>query len=70
MQNTFKRFSVIAGFSVLLIILIGNGLFTGREVGTQIAIEGRLADSRRMLLELEKTESLLKDAETGQRRFL
>ena len=70
MHGNFKRFSVIAGFAVLLIILIGNGLVTRRQVGEQIASEQRLADSRHMMLELEKIESLLKDAETGQRGFL
>jgi PAS domain S-box-containing protein len=70
MQNRFKRFSVIAGFAALLIVLIGNGLLTRRQVGAQIESQNRLADSRRFLLELEKTESLLKDAETGQRGFL
>ena len=39
MQSSFKRFSVIAGFAVLLIVLIGNGLLTRREVSTQIASE-------------------------------
>jgi len=70
MQKSFKRFSVIAGFAFLLIVLVGNGFLTRRQVGTQIASERQLADSRRLLLELEKTESLLKDAETGQRGFL
>ena len=70
MQTTFKRISVIGSFAILLIVLVGNGFLTRREVVAQIASEGRLADSRRMLLELEKTESLLKDAETGQRGFL
>src|SRR4051794_24713218 len=70
MQNTFKRFSIIAGFAVLLMVLIGNGFLTRREVGAQFATEGRLAESRRLLLELEKAESLLKDAETGQKGFL
>jgi PAS domain S-box-containing protein len=70
MQTNFKRISVIGGFALLLIILVGNGFLTRREVVAQIRSEARLADSRRMLLELEKTESLLKDAETGQRGFL
>src|SRR4051794_35601216 len=70
MHGNFKRFSVIAGFAVLLIILVGNGLVTRRQVGEQIASEERLADSRHMMLELEKTESLLKDVETSQRGFL
>jgi hypothetical protein len=33
MQNTFKRFSVIAGFAVLLAVLVGNGFLTRRQVG-------------------------------------
>jgi PAS domain S-box-containing protein len=70
MQNRFKRFSIIAGFAALLIVLIGNGFLTRRQVGEQIESQNRLGDSRRFLLELEKTESLLKDAETGQRGFL
>jgi PAS domain S-box-containing protein len=70
MQTNFKRISVIGGFAILLIVLVGNGYLTRREVVAQIATESRLADSRHMLLELEKTESLLKDAETGQRGFL
>src|SRR6516225_5597970 len=70
MQTTFKRFSVIAGFAVLLALLIGNGLLTRREVGAQITNQQRLSDSHHIMLELEKTESLLKDGETGQRGFL
>ncbi len=70
MQTTLKRFSVVAGFALLLIVLIGNGFITRREVGSQIESQERLDDSRRIMLELEKTESLLKDAETGQRGFL
>ncbi len=70
MQNRYKRFSVLAGFAVLLVILIGNGLVTRREVGDQISTEERLADSRRVRLEMETIESLLKDAEASQRGFL
>ncbi len=70
MQNRYKRFSVLAGFAVLLVILIGNGLVTRREVGDQISTEERLADSRRIRLEMETIESLLKDAEASQRGFL
>jgi PAS domain S-box-containing protein len=70
MRTTFKRFSVITGFAVLLILLIGNGLMTRRQVGAQIAMERSVADARHTLLELERTESLLKDAETSQRGFL
>ena len=70
MQTNFKRISVLGSFAILLIVLVGNGFLTRRELAAQIATEARLADARRMLLELEKAESLLKDAETGQRGFL
>ncbi len=70
MQTNFKRISVIGSFAILLIVLVGNGFLTRREFGVQIATAARLADSRRMLLELERAESLLKDAETGQRGYL
>ena len=70
MQNSFKRLSVIAGFALLLAVLVGNGLLTRREIGAQLESQERLAETRDFLLELEKTESLLKDAESGQRGFL
>jgi PAS domain S-box-containing protein len=70
MRNYFKRFSVISGFALLLILLVGNGVLTRRDLGAQIATEQRLADARRVRLELETIESLLKDAESGQRGFL
>jgi PAS domain S-box-containing protein len=70
MQNRFKRFSIIAAFAALLVVLIGNGLVTRRQVGAQIESQERLSETRRFIIELEKTESLLKDAETGQRGFL
>jgi PAS domain S-box-containing protein len=70
MQINFKRFSVIAAFALLLIVLIGNSLLTRRQVGAQNQSQARLSDTRQIILELEKSESLLKDAETGQRGFL
>ncbi len=70
MQSYLKRFSVIAGFALLLVVLIGNGLLTRRELGVLLTEQERLGDARTILLELAKTESLLKDAETGQRGFL
>lgn len=70
MRNYFKRFSVLIGFSLLLILVIGNGILTRRKLAAQIESQSRLAETRSILLELEKTESLIKDAETGQRGYL
>ncbi len=70
MRTTFKRFSILGGFAVLLILVIGNGILTRRKLVALVETQSRLAESRTLLLELEKTESLLKDAETGQRGYL
>jgi CHASE3 domain sensor protein len=70
MQTACKRFSVLTGFGLLLILLIANAFITRRELGVQIEDQGWVAHSRQVLYELAQTESLLKDAETGQRGFL
>jgi len=70
MQTAYKRLSVITGFGLLLVLLIVNAVVTRRQLGIQIESQGRVAHSRQVLYELSTTESLLKDAETGQRGFL
>ena len=70
MQTAHKRFSVLTGFGLLLILLIANAFITRRELGIQIENQGWVAHTRQALYELAQTESLLKDAETGQRGFL
>jgi len=70
MQTLYKRFSVLAGFVVLLIVLAASSAVTRRQLGVQAEDRDWLAHSGEVLLEIERTESLLKDAETGQRGFL
>ena len=70
MQAFYKRFSVIAGFFVLLIVLVANAFVLRRQLSVQIADQDWVAHTRQVLFELSQTESLLKDAETGQRGFL
>jgi PAS domain S-box-containing protein len=70
MQTLQKRFSIIIGFAVLLIVLVVCAIVTSRQLDLQGQDRNRLEHSRRILLELTRTESLLKDAETGQRGFL
>lgn len=70
MQNSIKRFSVLAGFAALLLILVANFLLTRRQQAAQTQSQARLSETRTFLYELERTESILKDAETGQRGFL
>ncbi len=70
MTTYLKRFSVILGFTILIMMLIAGTVVTRRRVGVQIQDHYWVAHTRQVLFELEKTESLLKDAETGQRGFL
>ncbi len=70
MRTSYKRFSVVAGFLVLLMILIANGFIVRRQLNAQIASQVWVAHTQQVLYELGQTESLIKDAETGQRGFL
>ena len=70
MQNFYKRAGVLTGFALLLLILIANAIITRRQLAVQIANQSWVLRSRQVLFELSQVESLLKDAETGQRGFL
>lgn len=70
MQSFYKRSSVVAAFGVLLAVLTINASFMRRQVGVQNGDEAWVMHTRQVLFEAEQTESLLKDAETGQRGFL
>jgi PAS domain S-box-containing protein len=70
MQVISKRFGVIGGFALMLLLLVINTVTTRHQLAIQLDSQTWVAHSRMVLLELAKTESLLKDAETGQRGFL
>ena len=70
MQNFYKRAGVLTGFFLLLLILIANAFITRRQLAVQVENQTWVLHSRRVLFELSQIESLLKDAETGQRGFL
>jgi PAS domain S-box-containing protein len=70
MQTAYKRLSVITGFGLLLALLIVNAVITRRQLANQVASQYWVSHSRQVLYELSQTESLMKDAETGQRGFL
>ncbi|KAA6458219.1 PAS domain S-box protein [Acidobacteria bacterium AB60] len=70
MQVLWKRFSVIGGFCILVVLLISGTVITQRRVAVQVSDHYWVAHTRQVLFELESCESLLKDAETGQRGFL
>ncbi len=70
MQSFYKRSSVIGCFALLLFLLIGDAIITKRQLDFQVAAGAWVVHSRQVLFELSQTESLLTDAETGQRGFL
>jgi PAS domain S-box-containing protein len=65
-----KRFGVIAGFAILLMLLAINTAVLRHQLAIQVGNQEWFSRSRRVVQELRNTESLLKDAETGQRGYL
>ncbi|HEV8494508.1 MAG TPA: CHASE3 domain-containing protein [Candidatus Angelobacter sp.] len=70
MRLIYKRFSVIGGFAVLLAMLLINTAVTRRQLSVQDNNQGWVQHTQQVQLELAEFESLLKDAETGQRGYL
>lgn len=70
MQTFYKRFSVVTGFLVVLVLLAGNAFFLRRQLDVQIERQTWVLHTRQVLSELQQIESLLQNAETGQRGYL
>lgn len=70
MRSMHKRFGVIVGFFALLILLVINTVVVRHQLAVQVGNQEWFSHSRRVVQELRITESLVKDAEAGQRGFL
>jgi PAS domain S-box-containing protein len=70
MRSIHKRFGVIGGFVVVLVLLAINTAVLRHQLATQVGNQEWFSRSRRVVQELRNTDSLLKDAETGQRGYL
>jgi PAS domain S-box-containing protein len=70
MQLIYKRFGVITGFVLLVILLITNALVTRHQLADMISHQKDVEQVQQVLVALNQTQSLLKDAETGQRGYL
>lgn len=70
MKLAYKCFSIILGFAALLTVLVINTAITRRQLAVQNSNQDWVRHTQEVLLELSTVESLLKDAETGQRGFL
>jgi PAS domain S-box-containing protein len=65
-----KRFGVIVGFFALLVLLVVNAVIVRHQLAVQVENQEWFSHSRRVVQELRITESMVKDAETGQRGYL
>jgi PAS domain S-box-containing protein len=70
MRSMHKRFGVIAGFVALLVLLVINTVVVRHQLAVQVGNQEWFSHSRRVVQELRITESMVKDAETGQRGYL
>jgi PAS domain S-box-containing protein len=70
MQIFIKRLGVITGFVLLLLLLIAGTMATRRQLQLQAQSQHRVLHSKQVMRDLAATESLIKDAETGQRGYL
>jgi PAS domain S-box-containing protein len=70
MKNSVKRFSVVVGFLALLVVLAVNALVTRHQVASQVEAHYSVEHTQQVLLELAQIDSLLTQAESGQRGFL
>ncbi len=70
MRSIHKRFGVIGGFFILLALLAINTAVLRHQLATQVGNQEWFSRSRRVLQELRNSESLVRDAETGQRGYL
>src|SRR5689334_3457928 len=70
MRVIHKRLSVIGGFAVLLVVMLVSAAITRQRLAVQDSNQEWVTHTQKVLLELTTVESLLKDAETGQRGYL
>ncbi len=70
MRAFYKRFSVITGFGLLLAILIVNSIVIRRQLSVQVENQRWVSHTQEVLLQLGRVESMVTDAENGQRGFL
>jgi PAS domain S-box-containing protein len=70
MQLIYKRFGVITGFVLLLVLLVANALITRRQLAELVRNQSRVDHAQQVLIALNETESLIEGAETGQRGYL
>jgi PAS domain S-box-containing protein len=70
MLMLYKRAGVVAGFLLLLVVLITDFAVIRRQLAVQIATQDLVTHTHQILLQLRQVESLLENSESGQRGYL
>lgn len=70
MTAFIQRFSVVAGFSLLALLLLFNAAVTRQRVSIVVGNQNWVVHTARVKYELMQIELLVTDAETGQRGYL
>jgi PAS domain S-box-containing protein len=70
MQILTKRFGILTGFAFMMALLMANALVIRKQLASQLSNQAWVAHTRQVQFELLKTESVLQDAEIGQRGYL
>jgi PAS domain S-box-containing protein len=70
MNIAVRNLGVAIAFLLLAILLIGNAFVTRTQLAIQTGRQAWVVHSREVELEIEHTQNLLEDAESGQRGYL
>lgn len=70
MRALTKRSGIIAAFAIMFVLLVVNAMTLRRELFEQLDSQRWVWHTHDVLYELSQTESLIKDAERGQRGYL
>jgi PAS domain S-box-containing protein len=70
MRSWYKRFGVIVGFVLFFLLLVISTFVLRHQLAVQVGHQAWFSHSKRVVQALRDVESLLKDAETGQRGYL
>jgi PAS domain S-box-containing protein len=70
MHFIHKRFGVVTGFVFLLILLAANAFVTRRQLAVMITHQRDVERTQQVLIAVNQTQTLIEDAETGQRGYL
>jgi PAS domain S-box-containing protein len=70
MQRIYRRFSIVIGFLILLVLLISNTVITRHLLDVQANDEEWVSHTEQILTQVAQIQSLLANAEAGERGYI